>query len=139
MNKNNYTQTELRNLPVVEICKMMRRELKSVFGKTAKFSVRKTSYSSIRVEVKSAHQDYFKTLEEFEAEHLGLKLEGNPLYDCLKNQFLDNDYNALSDEFTSVVEKICNAWNFDNSDPYTDYFDVNYYLNVTGENIEVIQ
>lgn len=137
MNKN-LTQSELRNLSVVEICKMMRKELKSVFGNTMKFSVRKTSYSSIRVEVKKAEADYFQTEAEFEASHLGIKLDNPELYRCLKAQFDDHDYNALTDEVREVIEKICNTWNFDNSDPYTDYFDVNYYLNVTGDNIEVI-
>ena len=38
----------------------------------------------------------------------------------------------------SAIIKIANAWNYDNSDPMTDYFDVGYYLHIDLKQDEVI-
>ena len=45
---------------------------------------------------------------------------------------------CINTEYKTVEVEIVNEYNFDNSDPYTDYFDVNYFTNIGGNEIEVI-
>ncbi|MBQ6220109.1 MAG: hypothetical protein IJH63_10230 [Methanobrevibacter sp.] len=117
-----------------EIAKNIRRNLKKVFGKTMKFSVRSTfagSTPSITVTIKEAHSNYFKTLSEYENEIMDLKINNPSLYNSLIKQFKSNRVNALSDEVMECITYLANEFNYDNSDPYTDYYDVGYYLTIT--------
>ena len=124
------------NMTKNELAKNIRRDLKEAFGKTAKFSVRSHYVGceiSIIVQVKEAHENYFKTHEEFERENLDLKLEGNSLYETLEKQFYANKLSALKDEVYTTIKGLANGYNFDNSDPYTDLVDVAYFLSITDD------
>lgn len=124
-----------------DIAKQIRKDLKEEFGKTAKFSVRKHDFSggrSITIAIKKADSQYFKTLKEFEEEHETYKLYHPESYKGLFNRFIRGDKIALKEEFVKKVEEIGNRLNWDNSEPEIDYFDVNYYLDITGSEIEVI-
>ena len=137
-NKTNMSQSELRHLSTKEINKMIRKALKDEFGKKMKFSVRKTGWNSIRIEVKKADATFFMTREEFEEENSYSRVNFSWNWENMVHRFERNDYIALKPEIREKIETIANQWNFDNSDIMTDYFDVNYYLNVTGEEIELI-
>lgn len=69
-----------------------------------------------------------------------MKLEKNPLYDSLKEQFSNHRLNSLKNEVVKKINMIANKNNYDNSDPYTDYFDVGYYVTITDccKSIQVI-
>ena len=133
-----YTQSELRHMPLKEIAKAIRKNLKSEFGKDAKFSVRCRGYNALSVEVKKATADLFMTLEEFEESHSRYRMTNPAIYENLKYRFERRDYIALKENVYEKIVEIVNEYNFDNSDPYTDYCDVNYYTNIGGTEIEVI-
>lgn len=132
------TQSELRHMPLKEIAKIVRKNLKAEFGKNAKFSVRCRGYNALSVEVKKASADLFMTLEEFEDGHSRYKLQNPAIYENLKYRFERRDYIALKEDVYEKIVEIVNEYNFDNSDPYTDYCDVNYFTNIGGVEIEVI-
>ncbi len=134
----NRTQTELRNMPLKEIAKEIRKNLKAEFGKNAKFSVRCRGYNALTVDVKKATPEMFMTVDEFEESHSRYKMTNPAIYENLKYRFDRRDYVALKDEVYERIVEIVNEFNFDNSDPYTDYVDVNYYSHVGGNEIEVI-
>lgn len=59
-----------------------------------------------------------------------LKIDEIPSRGNTPNQFFDDD-------LIFELEKIGNAYNYDNSDPMTDYFDRNYYLHLEFYNKEL--
>ena len=59
-----------------------------------------------------------------------LKIDEIPSRGNTPNQFFDDD-------FIFELEKIGNAYNYDNSDSMTDYFDRNYYLHLEFYNKEL--
>lgn len=135
---NNYTQSELRHLPLKEIAKMVRKNLKAEFGKSMKFSVRCRGYNALSVTVKKATPEMFMSVAEFEEGHSRYKLSNPAIYENLKYRFDRRDYIALKESVYDKIVEIVNEYNFDNSDPYTDYCDVNYFTNIDGVEIELI-
>ena len=135
---NQYTQTELRHMPLKEIAKEIRKNLKAEFGKTIKFSVRCRDYNALTVNVKKANENLFMSAEEFEKSHSRYKMTNPAIYENLKYRFDRRDYIALKEDVYEKIVEIVNEYNFDNSDPYTDYCDVNYFTNIGGNEIEVI-
>ena len=135
---NNYTQTELRHMPLKEIAKMVRKNLKTEFGKNIKFSVRCRGYNALSVEVKKATSEMFMNEAEFEDSHSRYKVSNPAIYENLKFRFDRRDYIALKEDVYEKIVAIVNEFNFDNSDPYTDYCDVNYFTNIGGNEIELI-
>ena len=91
------------------ICACLRKDLKDAFNKDWKFSVRKTSGQGIQVSIlqmpRKAMEGEFNKWASF-------------IYP--ENFTNGKDYIKLID--TAM------AYNYDNSDGQTDYFDVNYYL-----------
>lgn len=134
----NKTQTELRNMPLKEIAKEIRKNLRNEFGKSIKFSVRCRDYNVLIVNVKKATPEMFMSVAEFEESHSRYKMTNPAIYENLKYRFDRRDYVALKEDVYDKIVEIVNEYNFDNSDPYTDYFDVNYYTNIGGNEIEVI-
>lgn len=128
-------------IETTELARLIRKALKSEFGNTIKFSVRKKSFSggrSISVTVKKADKKYFKTIEEFEAEYADFKLEHPQTYENIKSRFLRHDYFALNEQIMEKIDSIVNQWNWRISDPYADFDDVNYYTDIGGYKIELI-
>ena len=135
-------QARLRHMDITDIAKAIRKDLKKEFGKSMKFSVRTSRYTggqSLTVTIKKADIKYFKTIEQFEQEHLFEKLDNPSLYESLLEQFKRHDYNAIKDEVLKKIDLIANNYNYDNSVSQVDYFDVNYYCFVGGDRIEVIE
>ena len=83
------------------IARHIRQDLKEVFNKDWKFSVRKGSGSS------------------------------NSIYISVKKYPADTDIETM----TGKIRRIADAYNYDNSDIMTDYFDRNFYLHVYFERI----
>lgn len=124
-----------------EIAKRIRKDLKTEFGKTAKFSVRSRYcgyIQSIDITIKQIDKTYFKSEEEFEEEHMTLKLTDPRLYESLHEDYENHDYNGIKNEIFKKIESIADKYNYDDSDIMTDYFDQNYYTSVTGSKIELI-
>lgn len=124
-----------------EIGKKIRHDLKKEFGASAKFSVT-TDYSGgnkvVHIIIKSLSEKYFKTDEEFVDEHMGMKLGEPQLYESLHDRFLRKDYIAIKNTVFDRIDELSNAYNYNNSDIMTDYYDYNYLCFITGDNIEVL-
>ena len=97
-----------------EIIKLIRADLKQLvkdekLPKGIKLSVRKSDYNAFRIEVK-----------EFPS------IVKNPNYN---NAIYNNEpyYNKEAQEALELIDDTADAYNFDKSDPMTDYFHVNYY------------
>ena len=134
-------QRKLAYMDITDIAKAIRKDLKQEFGKSMKFSVRTSRFTggrSLSVTVKKASAEHFKTLQDFEQEHMTEKLSNPSLYENLLFRFNRNDYLAIKNEVRTKIEAIANKYNYDNSVSQIDYFDVNYYCNVDGDRIEVI-
>ena len=89
------------------IARQIRLDLKDAFGKAWKFGVRKApgSSNSIDITIKKAPAD--ATIV------------------AVRNGY---SRTALTDEYEAKIYRIANAYNYDNSDGQTDYFDRNYYV-----------
>ncbi|WP_323736246.1 LPD29 domain-containing protein [Methanosphaera sp. ISO3-F5] len=161
--KNNQTETEYKyynqpieenskktwcqekgyaHMPIKDIAKLIRKDLKTRYGKTIKFSVTSRGYPrEINVTIKSISKQYIMTENEFKT-----KMENSYRYDeSMYDEYMkpytaknNNDliefkeyhlYDEVRDEINGIIDK----YNYDNSDLYTDYFDVNYY---TGAGVD---
>lgn len=98
--------------------------------------------SQLRKDLKKFNKDGFKFLvsKGYSGESISIKIKQFPK-SILKideipsrgntpNQFFDDD-------LIFELEKIGNAYNYDNSDSMTDYFDSNYYLHLEFYNKEL--
>ena len=98
--------------------------------------------SQLRKDLKKFNKDGFKFLvsKGYSGESISIKIKQFPK-SILKideipsrgntpNQFFDDD-------LIFELEKIGNAYNYDNSDSMTDYFDRNYYLHLEFYNEEL--
>ena len=98
--------------------------------------------SQLRKDLKKFNKDGFKFLvsKGYSGESISIKIKQFPK-SILKideipsrgntpNQFFDDD-------LIFELEKIGNAYNYDNSDSMTDYFDRNYYLHLEFYNKEL--
>lgn len=89
------------------IAKNIKRNLNNVFGNTMKFSVTSKNNGSkplIRVEIKEAHENYFRTLTEFEQQNLMLRITDNSLYMDLLTEFNNNQMAALTQEVSTCLK-----------------------------------
>ncbi len=115
-----------RKLPLKEITKMIRKELKPLIKLGFKFSVTTKDYSSIRITIKET----------------GVLVLFNPHYDQQaswefsvgkRNSFeTGKDPRELWTEegkqLGKYLKRIGNQWNYDNSDLMTDYHENHYFL-----------
>lgn len=126
-----------------ELAKAIRKNLKTVFGNTMKFSVRSKYIGgtpSITIQIKEAHEGYFKTFEEYKRENQHLIVfYGQDTYEQMMEQYPKNRLSTLTEEVKDVITKLGNEFNYNNSDPYTDYFDVGYYLTITDGGEDIIK
>lgn len=145
------TQTEKISLSTKEISKLIRDKLKKKFPK-CKFSVTKQSYSggsSITIKLMEAPFKAFRKFEELSKEAIQRYLDDgrrteqelknlcNEKYAQLnqytaKEEYDPNKWNNghfLTQEAYTVLKEavnIANYYNYDNSNPMTDYYDVNF-------------
>jgi len=106
---NKYDQ--VKNLDVKDIAKLIRTDLKQF--KDCKFSVSIQRYSGGR----SIHIKLMNTNN--------LKRFVNVHYNST-----DKDRLNFSKDFKERLESIVNQYNYDKSDPMTDYFNVNFYSHI---------
>lgn len=99
------------NGDVKEIAKQIRKDLKEVFGKEFKFSVRIQRYSggqSINIDIKQA-----------------------PKYACYTDTEMYPDPRTYVKKYvTDQIRKITDHYNYDDSDIMTDYFNVGFYSHI---------
>lgn len=107
------------NLGLSDICKKIKEFAAKRFPK-CKFSVRKDGWRSIEIALMSGDFDAYK--EECESDGRSY------------NHHHPNSNKALTErciEVLDTVSEFAESFNYDNSDIMTDYFDVNFYLNVS--------
>jgi len=122
------------NLEIKQITKNIRKELKAFTKLGFKFSVRLewlTTSVAIRVNILVIPEDW----ELF-----------NPHYDNQKAWEINvgritswetgkdprEVYTELGKQFGQTLRTLCNQWNYDKSDSQVDYFDTNYYLQISS-------
>lgn len=119
-----------RHMEVKEIAKIIRKDLKAKFGKGIKFGVTTCRYPrEINVKVKEIKAD--KYIEPFEDFSRDWKYHYSYNDEQIQRIYNARDYRCLSDETLVAIKEILNKYNYDDSDVYTDYFDVNYYTNIS--------
>lgn len=96
------------------ICQQIRKDLKEVFGKDWKITVKKDSWNSIELTIRKCPIEF-------------LTKEARNMKDFA---FALNAQKYIDESVVNKIANIANAYNYDNSDGMTDYFDRNYYLHV---------
>ena len=114
------------------IAKWIRKDLKKEFGNTIKVGVTSCRYPrEINVKIKSISKEHLMTENEFKEYMICSHLFDELNYDNYMKPYTEhtNKFKKyhIKDETYEKIEKTLNKYNYDNSDPYTDYFDVNYY------------
>lgn len=104
----------IKDLTTKDIAKLIRSDLKTQFGKTAKFSVR-TNYfsmgSEINIYIKSVKDEMFKE-------------DGNKIQN-------------LNDEVVDKIKAIVDKYQTVDSDPYDDYYNTNFYYHISDWNEKI--
>ena len=112
------------------IAKWIRKDLKTEFGNTIKFSVTSCRYPrEINVKVKEISKEYIMDKDEFYKEMMWSSRFDEYMYNDYMEAYETGKFKRyhLKEEIDKKITKIINKYNYDNSDPYTDYFDCNYY------------
>ena len=100
-----------------EIVELVRNWMKETYPKY-KFSVSRHHYNSIHIYLVKADFEAFK------------KDKGVVFHHDVNHYHIDND-DTLTDRAKEVMKNVCDfvmSYNFDDSDPMTDYFCTNFYL-----------
>ena len=126
----------IHDLPTKEIAKQIRKDLKEKFGKDFKFGVT-SDYNKIEITAKSGNKEIFTeeykkatSWEDFqELRENDRRLTFQPEVKNFAN--MKFSYTDFGTEFKKDLETIINLYNHDNSDMMTDYFDTNYYTNIS--------
>lgn len=119
-----------RGLDIAEIAKLVRKDLKAEFGKDNKFSVRIKRFSggqSLDVTCRKANDDLCYTYEELceKANFEWLQYDNPDLHKHLDKKYKEVQF--LTDETVKKIKSIVDNYNYDESDSYTDYYDVGFY------------
>lgn len=105
------------NLSVKEIAAILRKELKKRYP-DIKFSIRKDGYNALNADIKEL------PFIPFSKEYLAYQKESSPGYvEPFRGTMFNEDYKKIEKDINSLIQ----SYNFDNSDPMTDYFHVNFY------------
>lgn len=111
-----------------DIAKQIRKDLKTVFEKTFKFSVKTQTYAgggSINVVILAGNIEFY-TKEYQELKKISTETGTCEARENLMREYSDR-YTEEGKKVMDEVERIYNQYNHNNSDSMTDYFDVNYY------------
>lgn len=133
-----------RHYDIVDIAKVIRKELKDSFGNDIKFSIRtKRGYTdTLYITIKPQNEKYLQNLEEYMKEYTteyefrhGIK---HPyMNDEIFEKYSKSSINRLNETICNTIRNIVELFKMDNSDIMTDYFDINYIswykLEVDGE------
>ena len=139
---------ELLSMDIKDIAKLIRKELKKEFGKDIKFSVTIHRYSggqSLNIKIKQVNKNLLITQKDFDNIY-GKYNDVNAFdydpsyYDMISKEFNKEtkQYYFIKEEVLRKIKTIGNMYNYDYSCSMVDYFDVNYYLHVGGNKVEVI-
>ena len=125
-----------RGLDIAEIAKLVRKDLKAEFGKDNKFSVRISRFSggqSLDVYPKKVNADLCYTYEELceKANFEWLQYDNPDLHKYLDKRYKEVQF--LTDETIKRIKSIVDNYNYNESDSYTDYYDVGFYSHVGEE------
>jgi len=127
-----------RSLPLKEVVALVRTEVRKTvkaFNENTPtipvgVSVRLDGYRSISVDLQLSDEIYDLFIEFSNALYEERLSERNQAFDAdFMRTFRDGKYAKLMFlyELKQVVEAIRDQYNYNNSDPMTDYFDVRYY------------
>lgn len=121
---NRYAET--RDLDIVELAKLVRKQLKKRFPKGYKFSVRteRGITSSLDIEIKEVP---FKIVNPEWAVHL----IDDPYCNKWEYPRDGSRYTPEANKLRDSIEEWLETYNFDNSDSMTDYFHSRFYSDVT--------
>ena len=125
-----------RGLDVKDIAKLIRKDLKKEFGKGNKFSVRISRFSggqSIDITAKQVTDDLVYSYKElYERNNLERLQWDNPdLYEYLNKLYQKQQF--LTDDVRKTIKSIVDQYNYNESDPYTDYYDVGFYSHIDDQ------
>jgi hypothetical protein len=103
-----------------EDVKKIRVALKEEFGKKLKFGVRKTSYHSLNITIKSGEVDFSDLMrtptEQVQVNHYHLHNYG--------------DHKPLFEKIIEIIKTAPTKQWYDNSDSMIDHFDTAYYFSL---------
>lgn len=125
-----------RGLDVKDIAKLIRKDLKKEFGKGNKFSVRISRFSggqSIDITAKQVTDDLVYSYKDlYERNNLERLQWDNPdLYEYLNELYQKQQF--LTDDVRKTIKSIVDQYNYNESDPYTDYYDVGFYSHIEDQ------
>lgn len=132
--KKPYGQYYDSNLEIKQITKNIRSELKALTKLGFKFSVRSHWGSltvTIRVSVLVVPEDWILYNPHYDQE-LAWKISVGQITSWYTDKDPREIYTELGKQFSKTLRTLCNQWNYDRSDSYTDYYDTNYFLQVSG-------
>ena len=116
----------IHNLHTKDIAKQIRLDLKEKFWKQFTFSVisnrNRIDISIMKGTIQLLNPEYVK--QKTKAKLLNIREEWNKLKNI-------KEYTECSQSIIKEVEYIVELYNHNNCDLMTDYFDVNYYSNVS--------
>lgn len=108
------------NLSLSDICKKIKEYGKLRFP-TCKFSVNKSGYRSVNIILVSGDFEAFRKDEEIDRWS----------YNYDKRGRFNEKYTDRCNEVMELMRDYAESYNYDNSDIMTDYFDVNFYLDLS--------
>jgi len=126
-----YGQHYDSNLEIKQITKNIRKELKALIKLGFKFSVRSHEGITIRVRVLVVPEDW-KIFNPHYNQELAWKISVGQITSWFTDEDPREVYTELGKQFGKMLRTLCNQWNYDKSDSSTDYFDTNYYLQVSS-------
>ncbi len=132
--KKPYGQHYDSNLEIKQITKNIRKELKGLTKLGFKFSVRSEWGSltvAIRVRVLIIPEDWILFNPHYNQE-LAWKISVGQITSWETGKDPREVYTELGKQFGKTLRTLCNQWNYDKSDTQTDYFDTNYYLQISS-------
>lgn len=109
------------NLSLSDICRRIKEYAAKRFP-TCKFSVHKDGYRAIDVVLVSGDFSAYATEKDKESGYRSFNHHHTEI---------NTEYSERCREVLRLVSEYAQSYNYDNSDIMTDYFDVNFYLNVT--------
>ncbi len=119
-NEYRWTGSNYKGQRAPEVVELLRSWLKETYPRY-KFSVRRTNYDSIHIALMQADFEAFT------------KESGVKTYADINHYHIDSETD-LTDRAREVMQNVCafvQSYNFDDSDPMTDYFHTNFYLNLS--------
>ena len=119
-NEYRWTGSNYKGQRVPEVVELLRRWLKETYPRY-KFSVRRPDYNSIHISLMQADFEAFT------------KESGVKTYADINHYHIDSETD-LTDRAREVMKNVCafvQSYNFDDSDPMTDYFHTNFYLSLS--------